>query len=176
MHNFREARIDVELFGHVTAPDRLLDGTIRRPAASKVVMKAAIEPGYAADQGTKDKVKRYPPARGKSVIGCSIESWGRLGGSLDALFLDLHGLAQRRQRDRGILPTNWLLRWKTLLSIRLAMNTGRAIFDSLSSQDKTFFTCARHILFVLGLVLMRVVVFVQAWVWGFSHVEVTPAT
>ena len=104
VHNFREARIDVELFGHVTAPDRLLDGTIRHPAASKVVTKAAVEPGYAADQGTKDKVKRHPPARGKSVIGCSIESWGRLGGNLDALFLDLHGLAQRRQRNRGILP------------------------------------------------------------------------
>jgi len=28
-----EAVLDVELFGHTTAPDRLLDGTVRHPAA-----------------------------------------------------------------------------------------------------------------------------------------------
>ena len=91
-------------------------------------------------------MKRYPPAHGKSVVGCSVESWGRLGGTLDALCLDLHGLAQHRQRDRSIVPTNWLLRWRTLLSIHVAMNAGLAIVDSLPNQDQNnlFHLCSSH--------------------------------
>ena len=58
----------------------------------------------------EDKNRRYPPAHGRFVLGCSMESWGRLGNVVDDLLLELHGLAQRRQRDRGISPTNWLLR------------------------------------------------------------------
>ena len=107
---WKEARVDVELFGHPTAPDRLLDGTIRHPVTVNVVKKAATEPGFAAEQGSKDKLKRYPPAHGKSVVGCAIETWGRLGDSIDDVLVDLHGLAQRKQRDKGISPTNWILR------------------------------------------------------------------
>ena len=88
------------------------------------------------EEVSKSKNKRYPPAHGKSVVRCSVETWGRLGGVLDNLLLELHGLAQRRQRDRGISPTNWLLRWRTLISVHLAMGAGRAIFDSVSKEDK----------------------------------------
>jgi len=136
VQKFREARVDVELFGHPTAPDRILDGTVRHPAAVNTVKKAAIEPGFAAEAGSKEKSKRYPPAHGKCVIGCSMETWGRLGDDIENILVDLHGLAQRRQRDRGVFPTNWILRWRTLLSIHTAMNTGRAIFDSIPSQEK----------------------------------------
>ena len=65
-----------------------------------------------------------------------MENWGRLGDDIENILVDLHGLAQRRQRDRGVSPTNWILRWRTLLSIRTAMITGRAIFDSVSIQDR----------------------------------------
>ena len=46
----REARVDVELFGHLYAPDYLLDGTIKHPAAASYVVKAAHTVGYAADE------------------------------------------------------------------------------------------------------------------------------
>ena len=108
-----------------------------------MIKKAAVEPGYAAEEGTKEKSKRYPPAHGKTVIGCSLETWGRLSDALDNVLSNLHGLAQRRQRDRGASPTNWLLRWRTLISIQVAMNTGRSIFDSIPNQDKSNFFFSR---------------------------------
>ena len=134
---FCDARIGVELFGHPTAPSRLLDATKRHPTAASAIKKVAVEPGYAAEEGTKEKSKRYPLARGKTVIGCSLETWGRSSNALDNVLSDLHGLAQRRQRDRGTSPTNWLLSWKALISIRVAMNTGRSIFDSVLNKDKS---------------------------------------
>ena len=70
------------------------------------------------------------------MVGCSVETFGRLGSVMDGLLLELHGLAQRRQRERGINPTNWLLRWRTSLSVHLAINAGRAIYGSVSCQDK----------------------------------------
>ena len=67
-HTFCDARIDVELFGHPKAPSRLLDATIRHPAAASVIKKTAVEPGYAAEEGTKEKSKRYPPAHAKPLL------------------------------------------------------------------------------------------------------------
>jgi hypothetical protein len=46
------AVLDVELFGHPLAPDRLLDGTVRHPAASHVISKSATELGAAASEGS----------------------------------------------------------------------------------------------------------------------------
>ena len=119
---------------------------MRHPAIANVVKRASSEPGFAVEEGIRHKDKRYPPAHGKCVVGCSMESWGRLGCVVDNLLLELHGLAQRRQRDRGINPTNWLIRWRTLMSVHLAMNAGRAIFDSVSHQDKInlFHLCQSH--------------------------------
>ena len=39
VQKFREARVDVELFGHPIVPDRILDGTVRHPAAANIVKK-----------------------------------------------------------------------------------------------------------------------------------------
>ena len=39
---FEEARLDVDLFGHPTASDRLLDGTVRHPAAKHICRAAAL--------------------------------------------------------------------------------------------------------------------------------------
>ena len=58
-----EAVLDVELFGHPTAPDRLLDGTVRHSAAEHVVDAAARCRGAAAADGVSCKDKRYSASR-----------------------------------------------------------------------------------------------------------------
>ena len=72
----KEARIDVELFGHPYAPDYVLDGTIRHPAAACYVLQAAQQCGFAVEEGVKAKAKRYPPANGKTVLASLL----KLGG------------------------------------------------------------------------------------------------
>ena len=94
-----EARLDVEFFGHAYASDRLLDGTVRHPAAEHVLTKAAQEVGAAARSGVEDKAKRYPPRAGKAVIACAMETWGYMEAGLDDLLSDLAVLATHRQRD-----------------------------------------------------------------------------
>ena len=88
-----EARLDVEFFGHPTAPDRLLDGTVRHPAADHVVKEAAMCAGAAAQEGALLKEKRYPPRAGKSVWPCAVETWGFVDPKLDALLSELAVLA-----------------------------------------------------------------------------------
>ena len=106
-----DGRIDVELFGHTYAPDHLLDGTVHHPGAASVVRGAAKEVGHAAGEGAKVKRKRYPTKFGKAILPCSMETWGFLGKPLEALLEELAGLAGRRQRDKGMVPTKWLLKW-----------------------------------------------------------------
>lgn len=135
----REARVDVELFGHAYAPNYLVDGTVKHPAASTYVHRASQDVGYTAEEGVKAKAKRYPPARGKSVIACSMETWGRASEFFDALLIDLAALASRRQRERGMQQTKWLAKWRTQLSLSLAIHVGRALFDSLGQQHQREF-------------------------------------
>ena len=125
-----EARLDVDLFGHATAPDRLLDATVRHPAAAHILRKAARMVGAAAAEGVDAKTKRYPPRAGKSVIACAVETWGHVHGDLHALLADLGVLAAQRQRDRGVQPTRWLARWRTQLSIQLALQVSKAILNA----------------------------------------------
>ena len=109
-----ETRIDVELFGHPYAPSHLLDGTIRHPGAASHLENAAHVVGFAAEEGVKAKLKRYPAKNGKLVLGCSLETWGRSSATLDTVLRDLAVLASQRQRDRGIYLTKWLLKWLKL--------------------------------------------------------------
>ena len=129
----REARVDVELFGHPYAPDYLLDGTIKHPAAASYVVKAARTVGYAAEEGVKAKAKRYPPKRGKSVLCCAMEIWGWISPSFEAFLRELATLASRRQRERGMQPTKWLSKWQTQLSLTVALNVGRCLLDAVPS-------------------------------------------
>ena len=131
-----EGRIDVELFGHHVAPNRLLDGTIHHPATSSVLSRAAKEVGVAALDGEKVKAKRYPPVNGKAVVACSMETWGYCGESLDALLRELAVLATRRQVERGVTPTKWLLKWQTHLSIAVAQSIGRCLIDALPMPER----------------------------------------
>ena len=128
---FEEARLDVELFGHPTAPERLLDGTVRHAAASHIVDKAATEMGAAASEGAVCKDKRYPPRGGKVVTACAVETWGYMDSRLDALLADLAVLAAGRQRERGLKPTRWLSRWRTQISVQMALHISRSILDAM---------------------------------------------
>ena len=132
----KEARIDCELFGHAFAPDHLLDGTICHPGNTSSVGAAARDIGHAAEQGAKQKLKRYPPARGKSILPCSMETWGHMGKHLTGLLGDLAGLASRRQRERGVQPTRWLQKWRTQISMSIALHIGRAIIDAIPKSDR----------------------------------------
>ena len=44
---------------------------------------------------------------------------------------ELAGLARRRQRERSMALTKWLLTWRTQLSLAVALHTSRAILDAL---------------------------------------------
>ena len=122
-----EARLDVELFLHPVAPDRLLDATVRHPTAQTYVRGASTIPGVAARRGVDDKARRYPPRAGKSVLCCAAETFGRIDEGFDCFLDEMAVLASRRQRDRGVQPTRWKQRWRTLLSIRLAIGAAAAI-------------------------------------------------
>ena len=126
-----EAILDFELFGHAVAPDRLLDGTVRHPAASQVVARSATELGAAASEGAECKEKRYPPTAGKAVLPCAVETWGYADARVEALFEELAALASQRQRDRGLLPGRWRARWRTQLSVGLAMDIGKALLAAI---------------------------------------------
>lgn len=126
-----EARIDVELFGHPTAPPRLLDGTVRHPGIRSVLAQAAAARGAAAQNGVDAKAKRYPARGGKVVIACAAETWGFIHEEFDHLLADFAVLASQRQRDRGQHPTRWLSRWRTQLSIQIAVGVGKALLAAV---------------------------------------------
>ena len=126
-----EAFLDVELFGHPTAPDRLLDATVRHPAAKGIVKKAASQRGAAASEGAACKEKRYPPRAGKSVIPCALESWGFADVKVINLLDELAVLAWQRQRDRGLVPTRSRRKWLTSLSVGVALDVSKSILAAL---------------------------------------------
>ena len=113
-----------------------MDGTVRHPAAKHNLAKAAEEVGAAARAGVEAKRMRYPPRAGKIVTGCAVETWGYIDSGLDTLLSELAVLAAQRQRDRGVQPTRWRPRWRTLLSISVAMSVAKALLDALPSHVK----------------------------------------
>ena len=132
----KDAILDVELFGHPIAPDLLLDGTIRHPCSVSALLPASRDVGYTAEEGVKVKLKRYPPKHGKAVLACSMETLGHTSRTLDAILVELAGLAGRRQRGRGIQPTKWLQKWRTHVSLVVAMHLGRTIVDALPLSER----------------------------------------
>jgi len=133
---YKEARLDVEMFGHAYAPDRLLDGTVRHPAAQHMVNIAAEHPGAAAAAGVGDKERRYPAQGGKVVWPCAVETWGTLDAKLDLLLAELDVLASRRQKERGIVPSKWRARRRTMISVHMAMHAAKAILTSVPAGQR----------------------------------------
>ena len=131
-----DARIDVELFGHPCAPPWLLDGTVRHPAAQSILSKASRIAGAAAQVGVDAKHKRYPPRGGKSVLACSVETWGYIHENLDNFLGDLAVLASQRQRNMGQHPTRWLSKWRTEISIQIAMSVGKSLVAAVPPHTR----------------------------------------
>ena len=129
----QKARLDIELFLHPVAPDRLLDGTVRYPTAAAHRRSAAAQIGAAARAGVADKARRYPPRGGRSVLCCAAETFGYIGSAFDSLLDELAVLAAARQRTRGVKPTRWKERWRTLLSIRIVASVATAILRSTAA-------------------------------------------
>ena len=135
-----EARLDVELFGHHVAPNRLFDGTIHHPASKSMVKRAPKEVGAADADGEMAKAKRYPPINGKAVVGCSMETWGFCGEALDGLLRESAVLATRCQVEKRVTPTKWLLKWQTNLSIAVALHIGRSLVDAFPMPERYVMT------------------------------------
>ena len=53
----------------------------------------------------------------------------------DTLLEELATLAARRQEDRGVQVTSWSARWRTELSVALAVHVGRCLRDALTSSS-----------------------------------------
>ena len=75
------------------------------------------------------KAKRYPPCNGKEVIACSMEIWGSIGDSMDALLRDLAVLATNRQRERGVHPTKWYAKWSLQVSLNVALHVAKSLLE-----------------------------------------------
>ncbi|CAK0904172.1 unnamed protein product [Prorocentrum cordatum] len=67
---------------------------------------------------------------------CAVETWGRVDGRLGGLLDDLAVLAAHRQRERGLLPTRWRAKWRTQISVQLALGVSRALLDALPAGVK----------------------------------------
>ena len=126
----QEARLDVEMFLHAVGQDRLIDGTVRHPTAKANVRAAAAATGAAAKAGVAEKARRYPPRGGREVLCCAAETYGHVDLAFLGLLDELAVLAAARQRSRGVKPTRWGERWRTLLSVRIATCVAVAILRS----------------------------------------------
>ena len=138
-----EARLGVEFYGHPIAPTRYIDATIKHPACKSLVVSSATCVGHVASEGERAKWKRYPAKSCKEVIPCSMETWGSIGSTFEGLLRDLAVLASRRQRERGMHPTNWYLKWTLQLSLCVALNVGKALLEALPSAER-YVLCRRH--------------------------------
>ena len=144
-HAIEDAYLDVELFGHLHAPDRLLDATVRHPAAKRIVSRAARLAGAAASEGVRCKERRYPTSGGKSVIPCAFETWGFVDGKAVALLEELAVLATQRQKDRGLAPMRWKRRWLTMISVGLALDAGKAILNAMPAHSRPCYIQPREL-------------------------------
>ena len=133
----------MELFGHPAAPSLLLDGTVWHPAAKGTIAKAARQIGAAAQAGVDAKLKRYPPRGGKCVTACSVETWGYMHSDLDHLLGELAVLASQKQRDVGQHPSRWLARWRTEISVQIAINVGKALLTAIPPHTRPCCVAAR---------------------------------
>ena len=116
-----EAILDVWCFGCHEMPDLLLDITIRHPAAASYLTSAAATPGFTAESAEKDKISRYPPRKGRSVVPFAVETWGRLGNAAEEVLQKLAAAATRHAWRRGQCTEagSRLKRWRAVLDASL---------------------------------------------------------
>ena len=70
-----------------------------------------------------------------------METWGFMSKSLEDFLVEMNALAVQKQRDRGVLPTRWLMRWRTVISMSVTLHVARALLDSLPAWSKVDYCC-----------------------------------
>ena len=88
------------------------------------------------EENEKAKAKRYEPKEGKSAIACTIEMWGHIGVSLEAVLHEFTLLATMWQFSDGFDPTRWCQRWCIQISINVAMRLGKALYWALPNCER----------------------------------------
>jgi hypothetical protein len=116
-----EAVLDVHVWSAAPMPCEMwVDVSCRHPWASRYRDAAPRGPGFAAEEGEKDKYTRYGVgAGGVAVTPAVIESWGRLGeqfdnllGTLSAMWSDRRANGRRGAAD---VKRRWLQQIGTTL-------------------------------------------------------------
>ena len=83
----------------------LIDVSARNPLANRYRQGASTQPGFACGRGEDDKQRKYPVRRGKQVIPCIVESFGKIGerfldfmdqAGVHAIVSGAHGSSQPR--------------------------------------------------------------------------------
>eukprot|EP00974_Lingulodinium_polyedra_P011418 1101962-Lingulodinium_polyedra.AAC.1 len=94
VQRLEEAKLDVHLCMHPSAPDMFLDGSWRHACAQHALVRAAGMDGAAAIEGDNDKLRRYTAREaGLQVSPCTIELCGRTSPRFLTVLSVLHGLA-----------------------------------------------------------------------------------
>jgi hypothetical protein len=114
-----EAWLDTWGYGIQELPDVLLDITVRHPYATRYQPGASNHCGHAAIHSEREKERKYPPARGRSIWAVVHETWGRLGDKAELLLDTCAGVAARRAYRRSRMPGNCLRKWRAQLDASL---------------------------------------------------------
>ena len=61
----------------------------------------------------------------------------------DNLLGELAVLASNKQRDMGQHPSRWLARWRTEVSLSIAVSVGKALLAAVPPHARPFILCAR---------------------------------
>ena len=131
---YEEAILDVVGWNAVHSERVIIDVTIRHPLAKKYMPMASVTDGFANVQASEDKKRRYPDRAGLRVTVASVESFGRLGDSFNALLNELSWSAKQCQWARGIPATEWSKKWRASISTILARGTAKAVRESLQGN------------------------------------------
>ena len=112
----KEPRPDIELWGHHSAPDVLLDVTVCAPWAQRY----AADPNNAPTAAEIRKNGSYSAVGGISVTGVAVDLFGQFGPQLRALLEDWAVLARTRDLSCGVVPRRMLHTWRVKLSAAIA--------------------------------------------------------
>ena len=126
-----EAWLDIWAFAGLRIQDLLIDVTLRHPMASAYQPSAATCDAAAAVRAEAEKIKRYLPNGGRSVIPFAMETWGRLGPQAEELLEILAAEATRHAERRGHATTACAFKRRWLATLDAALQ--KAMASALAS-------------------------------------------
>ena len=83
-------------------------------------------------------VRRYLGQHMKESAGARVfcRDMGHIHADLDAFLGELSVLASQKQRDVGQNPTRWLSKWRTEISLQLAISVGEALVAAVPPNTR----------------------------------------